>query len=110
MPVEQVITLSDGRRVSIRAASFLARVAAQFMRAKQVAMVLGSTIHLHGVSVAGFLSNKQWVRHELCHIDQYRRYGMLRFLLLYLIESVRRGYEQNRFEVEARAAEEQADF
>lgn len=105
MSVEHGITLSDGRRVSIRAASFLARIAARFMRADQLAMVIGSTIHLHGVSVSTFLSNARWVRHELCHVDQYRHYGTLRFLLLYLMESIRKGYEQNRFEVEARAAE-----
>lgn len=46
-------------------------------------------------------------RHERCHWQQYQRYGRFRFALLYLWESLRRGYWANRFEVEARAAEEE---
>jgi hypothetical protein len=48
-------------------------------------------------------------RHERCHWLQYQRHGRLRFSLLYLWESIRRGYWANRFEVEARAAEAPAD-
>ena len=44
-------------------------------------------------------------RHENCHWRQYQQVGRIRFLTLYLWESVRRGYWNNRFEVEARAAE-----
>lgn len=105
MPSKQVMFLPDGRRVQLRAASFCARIAARYMQADQLAMVIGSTIHLHGVSIPDFLAQPRWVRHELCHVEQYRRYGTIRFLILYLIESIRNGYTQNRFEVEARAAE-----
>ena len=44
-------------------------------------------------------------RHERVHWEQYRRHGRIRFVVLYLIENVRRGYWNNKFEVEARRAE-----
>jgi len=40
------------------------------------------------------------------HIRQYRKLGFLPFLFSYLYEWVRKGYYNNRFEVEARRAEE----
>jgi len=69
-------------------------------------MVLGCTVHLSGASEAQFLSNPTWVAHELAHVAQFRQYGTLRFAVLYLLESARRGYHLNRFEVEARRAEQ----
>jgi hypothetical protein len=45
------------------------------------------------------------VEHELEHIRQYRTYGLVSFVILYLIESLKRGYYNNKYEVEARAAE-----
>lgn len=68
-------------------------------------MVLGGTIHLYNTGYQEFMQNRRWLRHELAHIRQFRQYGFMRFLWLYFIESVRQGYQQNRFEVEARAAE-----
>jgi hypothetical protein len=52
------------------------------------------------------MANRKWLLHELKHVEQYQRYGAIRFILLYLYETVRRGYHNNRFEVEAREAEE----
>ncbi len=70
-----------------------------------MAIVIGKTIHLHNVSKEDFLENKQWVKHEMCHIRQFKKYGFLPFIFKYLWESVRRGYYQNKYEVEARLAE-----
>lgn len=69
-------------------------------------MVLGKTIHLHGASKAQFLANKKWVQHELCHVAQFKKYGFVNFILQYLWQSLRHGYHQNKFEIEARLAEE----
>lgn len=85
--------------------SWLAKLAAKKLNAPRVAMVLGRTIHLSGVSRAQFLHHPAWVAHELAHVEQFRRYGTPRFVLLYLLESLLRGYHDNRFEVEARKAE-----
>lgn len=91
--------------VNIRERSFFARLAAGKMGSKQMAMVFGRTIHLHGITSDEFLNHTSWVKHELCHVEQYKRFGFAGFLFRYLIESIRHGYHNNKFEVEARAAE-----
>lgn len=92
--------------VRIRQNSPLAKLAAIKLGVDSVALTLGRTIHLHNTGKQEFLSDARWVRHELAHIGQFRRYGFFRFIVLYLAESLRRGYYHNRFEVEARKAEE----
>ncbi len=89
----------------IKENSGLARIAAWKLNAAKVAMVIGKTIHLHNTTSEEFLSNVRWKKHELKHIEQFRRYGFLTFLCLYLVESFRKGYYNNKFEVEARNAE-----
>lgn len=83
----------------------MAKIAAKKLRSASVAMVIGSTIHLHNTSREEFLQNENWVKHELCHIRQYKQHGIAAFLIKYVWESVKKGYYNNRFEVEARAAE-----
>lgn len=95
----------ERKQFRIKENSFLAKLAAKKLRSKQVAMVLGKTIHLHNTSEIEFLQNKSWLKHELKHIDQFQRYGFAGFLVRYLWETMRRGYYNNRYEVEARAAE-----
>lgn len=69
-------------------------------------MVLGNTIHLWNATKEEFLQDKRWLKHELCHIQQYKRYGFTGFLLRYIWESICHGYYNNKYEVEARLAEE----
>jgi Domain of unknown function (DUF4157) len=89
----------------VRENSFLARMAAVKLGVDQVAITLGSTIHLHNTSAERFRSDSRWVRHELKHVEQFREYGFIQFMFLYTMESLRKGYYHNRFELEARAAE-----
>lgn len=93
-------------QISIKENSWLARLAAAKLRSPQVAMVLGSTIHLYGTRSVDFLKDQAWVCHELKHVQQFRQFGFTGFLLRYLLESVRKGYHNNRFECEARKAEQ----
>jgi len=92
-------------RVRIRENSFIARIAAHRLRTERVAIVFGTTIHLHQTTRKEFLSNQSWVLHELKHVEQYQSKGMIRFLWQYLMESLRNGYQDNAFEKEARDAE-----
>ena len=96
--------LVNGTRIIER--SPLAKLAAWKLGTSNVALTLGSSIHLHNASTLDFLSNEKWVKHELAHVAQFRKYGFLRFIFLYALESIRRGYYNNRFEVEARESEE----
>ena len=84
--------------------SFFARIARIVLKSSNVAMVIGNSIYLSGVKKEEFLRNKSWVAHELCQIRQFKENGFWRFLWLYLVESFRNGYYNNKFEVEARLA------
>lgn len=90
---------------SIKENSWLAKIAAKKLHSHAVAMVLGNTIHLHNTTRQEFLQNKKWVKHELCHVQQFKQHGYILFIIKYLWESIRKGYHNNKFEVEARAAE-----
>ena len=92
----------------IKENSWLAKLAAKKLNAESVAMVLGKTIHLYGSTKENFLADERWVKHELCHIKQFVANGYLLFSIKYLWESLRVGYYNNKFEVEARAAEKPA--
>lgn len=90
----------------IKERSWIAKLAAWKLGAGKVAIVVNRTIHLHNTSRQEFLQNKKWLLHELKHLEQFRRYGFFRFIFLYLYESARHGYTNNKFEIEARAAED----
>lgn len=89
----------------IKEDSWIAKIAAVKLHSENVAIVLGKTIHLYHVSKEDFLKNEKWVKHEICHLGQYKKYGSLSFICRYLWESLRVGYHKNKFEVEARNAE-----
>jgi len=90
----------------IKENSWLAKIAAKKLATKNVAMVLGKTIHLFNTSREEFLADEKWLKHELCHISQFKQHGYFCFIVKYLWESIKKGYYHNRFEVEARKAEE----
>jgi len=92
--------------VTIKENSLLARIAAYNLKSSVVAMVIGKTIYLHNSSKKDFLNNQRWVRHEVAHVYQYQELGLIRFLALYLLETFKKGYENNRFEVDARQKED----
>ena len=89
----------------IKEHSFFAKLAAKKLGKDNMAMVLGKTIHLYGATKEEFLENERWKKHELCHVRQYKEQGFLPFLFKYLVESIRHGYYNNKYEAEARAAE-----
>jgi len=77
---------------NIKENSWLAKIAARQLRTGSVAMVLGNTIHLYNTSKEEFLQNKTWLRHELCHIQQFRQHGLVGFIVKYVWESIKKGY------------------
>ena len=96
----------NNKNFIIKENSWLAKIAAIKLGTEAVAMVLGKTIHLYNTTEAEFLQDEKWVKHELCHIRQFKEHGYFLFLVKYIWESIRKGYYNNRFEVEARKAEE----
>jgi hypothetical protein len=93
--------------VRIKEGSFVARVAAWKLKSDNAAIVIGNTIHLYNISRPEFLKNKAWLCHELKHILQFRQYGFIPFVFMYVRESILHGYANNKFEIEARAAEKE---
>ena len=91
--------------ISIKENSWIARMAAKKLHVNSVAIVIGKTIYLYNVSSGNFLKNDRWLKHELCHIQQFQEYGFLLFIVKYLWESLKKGYQNNKFEVAARRAE-----
>ncbi len=89
----------------IKENSRVAKIAARIMKADYLAIVFGSTIHLNKNIKQEFLSNQKWLKHELCHIKQYKEHGYILFIIKYIWECFRKGYYNNKFEVEAREAE-----
>lgn len=56
------------------------------------------------------MRDEKLLKHELCHVQQYRQHGFAGFLEKYLWESIRKGYYNNAFEVVARKAEPAPPF
>lgn len=46
--------------------------------------------------------SEELLLHELRHVEQIEKHGLVKFYLLYLWYSLRYGYKRNPFEVEAR--------
>jgi hypothetical protein len=90
----------------IRENSFWAKLASYKLNAPSVAMVLGSTIHLFNIGKDDFIQDEKLLKHELCHVRQFKQHGFFPFLFKYIWETIRRGYYNNKFEIEARNAEE----
>lgn len=89
----------------IRENSWIAKLAAKKLAARRVAIVLGKTIHLCNVKKEEFLKDDKWLKHELCHVRQFKKHRFLPFICKYLWESVKCGYYDNKYEKEARQAE-----
>jgi hypothetical protein len=89
----------------IKENSWIAKLAARKLGTNNVAIVIGKTIHLHNTSKQNFLKDERWVKHEFCHVKQFQQYGFVNFIAKYLWESIKSGYYNNKFEVEAREAE-----
>src|SRR5688500_12742878 len=89
----------------IKEHSWIARLAAKKLSFKAAAIVIGRTIYLHNATREEFLKNERWLRHEIRHIKQFQEYGFLPFIFLYLVESLKNGYRNNKYEIEARASE-----
>ena len=103
-------TISDEMTVTpirchIKERSLLALIAARKLKKPRAAVTLGKTIHLWNTDKQTFLSDKSWLQHELCHVNQFHHYGYFSFLFRYFIENIRHGYLNNKFETEARSAE-----
>ncbi len=92
--------------VDIKSDSTVAQIAAFMLKSDTCAIVFRRTIFLHNISVADLKLNQRLLCHELTHVLQWKRYGIIRFPILYVWFSILYGYYRNPFEIEARSKEE----
>jgi len=97
----------DLSNIRIKENSWKARMAASWLKVDNIAFTLGRTIYLHNASAQEFIQDQRWVKHELKHVEQFKRYGFIPFIALYTIETIRHGYHNNKYEKEARMAEKE---
>lgn len=50
--------------------------------------------------------NQNLIDHELKHWEQYQREGLISFLINYNREAITKGYDKNKYEIEARFIED----
>jgi len=91
------------QKIRVREHSKLAKLAAKLKKEDRYAITFGKTIFI-SCSKEEFFADTWWLRHELTHVQQYKRHGVLRFLALYLVYSVFHEYSEIPFEKEAIAA------
>jgi len=92
--------------LNIKENSWIAKLAAKKLQSDHVAIVIGNTIHLYNTPKGKFLQNEKWVKHEVCHLQQFKKHGKFIFIIKYIWESLLHGYYNNKYEAEARRAEE----
>lgn len=92
-------------RIKIKVDSLIAKWAAKKLKVNRVAITIGNTICLYHCSREAFLANEPWVCHEVKHVMQFKQFGLVTFTIMYLWESLRKGYHNNKWEIEARDAE-----
>jgi len=83
---------------------WLAKVLGKLNRSKRYAVTIGQTAY-YSVSKEDVKKSPEWIRHEDEHKRQYAREGILKFLIKYFYYSIRYGYHNNPYEVDARKAE-----
>ena len=76
------------------------RVARWLLPKRYIAITLSS----HVLTREAWLSDDV-LRHEWAHVEQWRRHGLMGFLVRYLWYHWKFGYANNPFEIEARRAE-----
>ena len=97
----------DVSDIKIKEKSWKAKLAARCLRVNNVAFTLGETVHLYNATEKEFLQDTRWVKHELKHVEQFKRYGFISFIAMYTFETMKKGYYNNKYEVEARMAEKE---
>ena len=99
---------NHSQKIRIIGNSWLAKVAARINGQETYAVTIGRTIFV-SCKKQDFFDKEWWVRHELTHVTQYQKLGVLRFLSLYVYYSVFHHHSENPFEKEAEDAEFSSD-
>lgn len=79
-------------------------------KASKVERIAGFTTFWHTVLIRPeYMESKTILAHELTHVQQIDNLGLINFTYQYLMESFKKGYRNNKFEVEARLNSEKPE-
>lgn len=102
-----IATLSHAQSFKVVEKSKLARFAGRMSgQQDKYAITFGKTIFV-SCSKEDFLAEDWWVRHEVTHVQQYKKYGIVGFLERYIVSSIFHSYREIPFEKEAISAEDE---
>ncbi len=91
---------AHSQKIRVIENSKLAKLAARIKKDERYALTIGKTIFL-SCKKEQFFADTSWMKHELVHVQQYKRHGTLHFLTLYFVYSLFHDYSENPFEKEA---------
>jgi hypothetical protein len=80
---------------------WFAKLLAKINKSKGYAITFGQTAY-YSVSKERVEADPKWIAHENQHKKQYKDEGFIKFIIKYLYYSIRYGYKDNPYEVEAR--------
>lgn len=103
-----IVLATTSRSQSFRVVgnSKLAKIAGRINGEREkYAVTFGKTIFV-SCTKEDFLSEHWWVRHEVTHVEQYKKFGIFGFLKRYFAYAIFYRYRENPFEKEAISAEE----
>jgi len=103
-----IVLATTSRSQSFRVVgnSKLAKIAGRVNGEREkYAITFGKTIFV-SCTKEDFLSEDWWVRHEVTHVQQYKKYGVFGFLKRYVGYAIVYRYRENPFEKEAISAED----
>jgi len=79
--------------------SKVAKLLAKIMKKQGMALVIGQTVYY---SMSEAEVGPRLRRHENRHKQQYKENGFFKFIFLYIFYTIKYGYRNNPFEVDAR--------
>ena len=89
-------------KIKIKVNTPISRMVFKSMKGKPgeaTATTFRRSIHLQGRTAEEFVLNDTFLRHELQHAIQHQ--GIKVFSLKYVIETIKKGYSKNKYEVDA---------
>jgi len=100
--------ISYSQKVRVVENSAIAKIVGKIKREEIYAITFGKTIFV-SCKKEDFFAQEWWVKHELAHVRQYEKHGIVRFLALYIYYAVFHPKSVNPFELEAEAAEHSSE-
>ncbi len=88
----------SGQRIRVVPHHPIAKIVSVFFQ-EEAAITVGNIIFV-SCSRKEFIEDKRWVKHEITHVNQYKRYGLIGFWKRYFAMLIIYGYNNHPMENE----------